>query len=95
MSKSSQATREAWLIEKIKHKKYVDVLDSRFVDDYKDAHGAKFIPMIIGADKCNLLSKDLARMYKKGILIRYAQGLDGMGYGFPNWIYSYSLKGEK
>lgn len=86
--------REAWIYAYLKRRGIsVDVLYSDFVDDYEEYTGAKTYPQPFGACKCPTLGRDLGRMYRKGILSRFATGL-GIGdaaMGFPKWVWSYSI----
>ncbi len=71
---------------------WVDVLNSDFVDDYLEATGAAFSPMMYGAHRCKQLGKDLAGLYKLGKLRRHTTGIEGLaGMGFPRWVYAYYL----
>lgn len=86
--------REAWIYAYIKRRGVsVDVLYADFVDDYEEATGAKTVPQPFGACKCRQLGRDLGRMYKKGILTRWASGLPSgdSSMGFPKWVWSYQL----
>lgn len=70
----------------------MDVLDAKFVDDYIEFTGAKGIIALWGANKCPLLSSDLATMFKCGILARGTISLGANWQpGFPTWVYSYSI----
>ena len=70
---------------------HMDVLNRDFVDDYVEATGAKFVPMILGANRCRRLGSDLSDAWRWGYLKRHTTGLRGMEWGFPKWVYSYSL----
>lgn len=89
--------RKYWIAERIKKEigGGVDVLNSKFVDDYIDATKARFDAMPYGAHKCPQLSKDLSRMLKEGWVTRSRVGMGpGAGnQGFPNWVYVYQLSG--
>ena len=86
--------RRAWLLRAIATEKFVDVLNTHFVDDYVNATGAKVIVMTWGANRCRLLSSDLMRMHNAGLLQKHRIGL-GCNWqpGFPKWVNSYSLPG--
>ena len=67
-----------------------DILDRYFVDDFILKTGCKFKHTMLGANKCAYLGRTLSRMYSDGLLERGTIGIDGMGYGFPTWVYVYS-----
>lgn len=84
--------RYRWIEREIPRWRFVDVLNRYFVDAYVEVTGAKCYPMPFGADKCPQLGRDLAYMYRVGLLTRHVTGIDGMaGMGFPRWVYTYWL----
>lgn len=66
-------------------------LDSDFVDAYLDATNAPCQPMILGAHRCRMLAADMLELHKQGVLRKYTLGNEGMGPGWPKWVYNYSL----
>ena len=93
------ADRQNWILNYLEAKQKpvlyrvrVDVLDSKFVDDYLQATGAKHSMMMYGAHKCRQLGRDLAALADIKQLERQRIGIGGMaGMGFPSWVWSYSL----
>lgn len=97
------ADRHQWILQHMLKKQAVygwgripysvDILDEHFVDDFIENTGAKFRPMIFGADKCKSLARDLADLYKRGVLVRHSCGINSptAGGGWPKWVYIYSL----
>ncbi len=85
--------REDWLLREIYEERFVDVLNKDFSDHYAQATGASVTPMTWGANKCALLTKDLARLAKLGFLKRTTCGLSSGAWqpGFPKWVYSYEI----
>ena len=70
----------------------IDGLNSDFVNAYIDATGASFKPTNYGAHKCPQMGRDLAKMAEDGILTKSRVGINGMGMGFPTWVFSYRLR---
>jgi hypothetical protein len=88
----SYQDRRVWLLQEIHSEKSVDVLHSDFVNAYADFSGAAMRVAFWGAGWCPLLSADLRRMFKAGLLRRAATGMSGNWQpGFPKWVYSYRL----
>ena len=84
--------RKEWILDIARNKQYLNTLDKDFVDAYIDFTGAKYELTMWGANKCPLLSADLAKMYRMGDLERSATGLGSNWHvGFPRWIYVYKL----
>lgn len=83
-------------------KEYVDVntnqfniLDENFVDSFVSKFKCKEIIMMYGANKCPSLNRFLSEAYKRGYLQRGTIGIPHLrGYGFPKWVYAYSLREE-
>lgn len=69
----------------------VDCLDSDFVDAYIEYTKAKFVPVTIGAHRCNQLAIDMANMASVRRLVRWRSGVPGSMIGFPKWVWCYSL----
>lgn len=89
--------RKIWLESEIsKHEAGVDILNSDFVFSYINATDEPFSMQFFGAPKCATLGRDLAAMFRAGILNRAPVGIpDGLSsQGFPKWIYRYNLNGE-
>lgn len=77
---------------RMKYRSYsFSTLDSDFVDDYADATNAPLTPMILGAHRCAMLARDLNELHQQGVLQKYILGNPGMGYGWPKWVYNYSV----
>ncbi len=84
--------KKRWLLDYIKKKRYVDILDESFVDLYIAeceptsvkwrAYGAQYVPE---------LSRYLSELYKENVLKRYTIGVNYSQDGFPKWCYSYEL----
>lgn len=88
--------RYAWIlawIAKSPDNHYVNVLDARFVEHYRQATGAEVEVQIFGAATCKQLGRDLAAMMREGKLERQAAGTGagGAAEGFPKWVYLYSV----
>jgi hypothetical protein len=92
------ADRLNWLTDAIKRYQThdaVNVLNSAFVDEYTEATGAKFEPVMWGANKCPQLGRDLKALYDQRLVYRFRVGLSGNWQpGFPKWVFSYRLRGE-
>lgn len=81
-----------WVIDWIeKNKTDVDILNSKFVDDYVNQFNAKVEILPFGPNRCLELGKLLSWGYKNGYLNRARISISCKGVGFPNWIYVYSL----
>lgn len=92
----SKAERHAWLLDYLTYRMdhiggRVYVLLTDFVWRYIETTGAKFLMQTIGAPKCPMLGRDLSQMHKAGILKRKRTGIEGMGWGFPKWVWIYEL----
>ena len=87
------AERRLWLLRHLVEERFLDVLDTAFVEQYVGHTGARYFPSPWGAGWCKLLNSDLLRMYRRGELKRSRASL-GMSWqpGLPKWVYSYSLK---
>ena len=85
--------KEQWIIDFIDKEptKCVDILNMKFVDSYIERFNPKHKVCMYGANKCKELSMLLGNMYKKGILSRCTMGVEGVGEGFPKWVYVYEL----
>lgn len=83
------AERQAWLLHHIGRVTFADILDDFLVERYVAVTGAAAVPQPYGAAKCPMLGRDLAEMYRQGLLIRYRQGLTARETGFPAWVYCY------
>lgn len=84
--------RFRWIMGQVERWRFVDILNSDFVEEYLAQFKPTFQPMTIGAHKCPLLSRDLAEMASFGFLKR---GTISLGYnwqpGFPKWVRCYSM----
>jgi hypothetical protein len=93
----AQEARFQWLVQWATtpgNDDHLNILDNKLVCAYIDAHGAEFFPMRFGAPKCPQLGRDLAFMYKTGLIkTRSAIGLStgDASLGFPKWVYSYQF----
>jgi hypothetical protein len=86
------ADKEQFVTEYLKTKTVaVDILNSEFVCDFIDKFKPKFQQTFFGAPKVKELGKLLSSMYKKGLLTRSPVGLHKPEWGFPKWVYCYSL----
>jgi hypothetical protein len=74
---------------------FVSTLDSDFVDAYLDATNAPCQYMILGANRCNALARDLKTLYDAGVLQRHASGIEQAPAGFPKWVWMYSVADDK
>ena len=90
-----KAEMEAKLLELIRKHGVADVLNEKFVDDVIAAFQWPYRPTNWGAHKCPRLGKELARLWRCNILERRKVSLIEHEYGFPNWVYSYTVKGEE
>lgn len=80
------------LLEKINELKFVDILNADFVDWYIQETKTNYKMTKIGANISKTLSSDLVTLYKMGKLKRDRVSIYSMAcYGFPKWVYSYSL----
>lgn len=86
--------RYEWILDWIQKNgnQPVDVLNQKFSDDYLEKTKANFSAMFYGAHKCSQLGRDLSAMKKSGLLERFRVGIPMAGWGFPKWVYSYSVK---
>lgn len=86
-------TGEEYILEYLRKRQYVDILDADFIDGFIEITGAEYRAMAFGAAKCPTAGRLLGSMYKQGILKRFASGLPAgdSSMGFPKWVYSYSL----
>lgn len=94
----SRKQRADWLLKYLKDRESshgqserVDILNRYFVEDYVDATKAPHHPMTMGADRCPMLAADLRRLFHAGLLQRQRSGIEGMGYGWPKWVWTYHL----
>jgi hypothetical protein len=90
------AERYRWILGFMQrgHGRSVDILYSDFVCDYIDATGVNGVVQFFGAPKCPQFGRDLAAMFRAGILDRYATGLPtgDSAMGFPKWVYTYRIR---
>ena len=69
----------------------VDILYSKFVDDYVEKFNPSIIIMPFGANTCKELGLVLSFGYKMNVFDRSIASLIEHESGFPNWVYSYRL----
>lgn len=83
--------RWEWLLKETRERRFVDVLNSEFVDAYIDEFKPAHQITYWGAKKCRKLGADLAAMAKLGYLERHRSGLSSGAWqpGFPKWVWSY------
>ncbi len=81
-----------FVIEYLRASRHVDVLNRPFVEAYIEKFSPKWVETAYGAPKCPEVGRLLASMERGGTLKRSATGLSGMGWGFPKWVYVYSLQ---
>jgi hypothetical protein len=77
------------------HDGHVDILDVEFVDAYVGKFNAPVKIQFLGANSCKELGRVLANGYHQGIFDRWTIGIPWHESGFPNWVYTYSLKVDK
>jgi len=70
---------------------FFDSLHQDFVDAYIVATGAGFTPKILGAPACDQLIRDLKELHGQGVLTRHRSGVQGMGSGWPKWVWAYRV----
>jgi hypothetical protein len=70
---------------------YFDSLHSYFVDAYIEATGARFQPKVLGAHLCDQLIRDMKELHDQGVLTRHRSGVEGMGRGWPKWVWAYRV----
>jgi hypothetical protein len=91
-----KADREKWILSWFADhpNQSTDVLNSNFVDAYVEATNAPCKVFFYGAMQCRQLGRDLASMFRKGLLERSTVGLQpgDSAMGFPKWVYCYRLK---
>lgn len=69
-----------------------DACDAKFHDEFHDRFGGSRHHTWWGAQYVYKAQRYLKLMYNEGILMRTRISLgDGLGQGFPHWVYSYSL----
>lgn len=96
MERMKKQDRLKLILKKVKELKNVSVVDSEFVDWYINTTNAKCYITMIGANICKTLSRDLSYLYNKKKLDRRITGIHVMcGYGFPKWVYVYSIANRK
>lgn len=89
---SKKSVRFRWIINHVERLRFVDILNSDFVDGYLEEFKPKFQPMTIGAHKCPQLRRDLSEMASYGFLKRGTIGVGGNWQpGFPKWVRCYSI----
>lgn len=82
----------AFIVDYLKENKYIDILNSDFVDSYIEEFNVSYKPTFYGAYKCKDIGNTLRYGYNKGVFNRSISGLTGLPWGFPRWVYVYSLK---
>lgn len=99
----TRAEREAWILGYLgkrqehagtNYRFKVDVLTSHFVEAYIRATGVtRFRVQLLGAPSCPILGEDLSRMARETPprLVRARVGISDMPWGFPKWVWAYSL----
>lgn len=87
--------RHQWIREYLKaNRGGVNTLDAEFVDAYAEATGAKLEYTPYGANRCQLLGRDLKAMTDGWQLKRHRVPIpyDLRGLGFPLWVWEYELR---
>lgn len=88
--------RVAWLLNEVKHRIFVNVLNQDFSDGYIKITNAPHEIMLYGANRCPMLGRDLSKMYRAGLLCRDVTGVeDARSLQFPTWVWTYSLPDKK
>lgn len=83
--------RWLWIRRRVEERRMVDILDRYFSDEYIYLFNPKVDWTTFGASYVRLLAQDLAEMSKRGYLRRHRSGIEGMGCGWPKWVWSYRL----
>lgn len=81
-----------WIEKYIKNNGPIDIYNMQFVDDYIEQFSPKHLITNYGANKCKEISVVLKSGYDQGIFERSRVGLINHMWGYPNWVYVYSLK---
>lgn len=90
--RTSKRDRFQWIMGQVERWRFVDILNSDFVDGYLEQFKPTFQPMTIGAHKCQQLRRDLSEMADFGFLKRGTIGVGGNWQpGFPKWVRCYSV----
>jgi hypothetical protein len=86
--------KEEFIMEWLIQENHLDTLNTEFVDAYINAFSPPHKIMTFGANKCPELGRLLSSMYKRGIITRQSFGITNGAwqYGFPKWVWSYSIK---
>ena len=92
---NTPAERQSWILshlESLSAYSHVDVLNEQFVNEYVTRFKPAHRITMFGAYKCRQLGKDLAGMFKAGLLDRSVIGLSSTPTeDWPKWVYCYSL----
>jgi len=86
---------DTYILKYLEKHTYVDVLNKDFIDGFVSVTGSKCNNQAFGAPKCRAAGKALGRMFKSGVLSRFACGLPigDSSMGFPKWVFSYQIRG--
>lgn len=90
---AKQQEHIAWIKEYMRQEPRLDVMNSKFVDDFEERFKCPVHVSIFGPNRCPDLGKALSAGYKQGIFDRKTVGLVGGAWhvGFPRWVYVYEL----
>lgn len=85
---------EKFIREYLAENHTADRLNADFHDQFSDKFGGKRIIFAFGSCPNLLAMTWLKNLYSQGILDRRIVPLYHKERGFPNWVYSYTLRGE-
>ena len=83
---------ETFIKEYLETNYATDVLDEKFHDEFTVRFGGKQKMHYWGSCPNSLAIRWLKKLYDQGILERGRVGIPEHEIGFPNWVYSYTLK---
>lgn len=83
---------EQFIYEYLKTGVGTDRLDAEFHDQFSEKFGGKRLWYPFGSNPNLIAMKWLKKLYDQGALRRHPIGLHAHETGFPNWVYSYSLR---
>lgn len=87
-----KAEKIEWILDWIRENNSpVDILNSKFVDDYVNHFNPTVEILPFGANRCPDLGRVLSWGYKNGYLNRGRISLFCKEVGFPNWVYVYNV----
>jgi len=86
--------QEQWIIEWLKERPFegIDACDEFFHEAFWQRFGGARAQTHFGAQRVYKAQRLLAQMYRAGKLRRFVSSLEGMGAGWPRWVYVYTLE---